>query len=91
MIIRKEEVSYLKLQLQYDITSCCVFAVCVCFARLRRGYQQGMLNWQQPKGPYYDLQAALVTTEMDRVNCCVCVSVYVCVCVFARVCVLMSV
>lgn len=45
-----------------------------------------MLYWQQLKSPYYDLQAALVTTEMDRVNFCVRMCVYVCVCVFARVC-----
>lgn len=50
-----------------------------------------MLYWQQLKSPYYDLQAALVTTEMDRVNFCVHMCVYVCVCVCLHVCALMSV
>lgn len=51
-----------------------------------------MLHWQQLNSPYYDLQAALVTTEMDGVNFCACVCVCLClrVCVFARVCALMS-
>lgn len=70
-------------------TSCLVvYLVCVHLEWLRQGYQQNMLYWQRPKRSYYDLQAALVTTEMDRVNCHVCPNefVFMCVCACTLVC-----
>lgn len=67
VIVRQEEGSYLRLWLQHGIASCCVS--CICWGVIKVSLSAGNALLAAAQKVYHDLQAALVTTEMDRVNC----------------------